>query len=327
MTKDFSAQEIATWVDGELVGGNPKVSRVGTLEAGGADAIGFLADSKYRQQLEKTSLGVVLLAESVNTEATQIIVADVRRAWRIVTEKFEAIRLTTRAVGIHPQAIIADDVQLGKEVSVGAGAVVDSGAILEDGVYVEPLAYVAAGVRIGAQTRIGSGARILAGTVIGARCNILSNAVIGERGFGNSFEDGRWLALPQLGGVRIGNDVEVGAGSTVDRGAVGDTVIADGVKLDNLVHIAHNCEVGAHTAMAGCSAIAGSTKVGKGCLIGGASVIAGHLQLADGVQLAGHSSVSKSLTKADLYCSVIPVMPMRQWKRFLAKLRMFARDK
>lgn len=326
--QEIRAQEIAAWLGGELIGADVSVNQVGTLLAGQKNAVGFLAEEKYRSQLSTTQLGLVLLAQpEADLAASQIVVADVRRAWRILTERFQAEIDAARAQGIHPQAIVAANVQMGSNVSIGAGAVIESGAILEKGVRIEALAYVGRGVEIGADTHIGAGVKILSGTRIGERCRILANAVIGERGFGNHFEDGRWLEIPQLGGVLIGNDVEIGAATMIDRGAVGDTIIGNGVKLDNLIQVAHNVEIGDHSAIAGCCVIAGSVKFGKYCVVGGASVFAGHITICDGAQFTGHSSVSKSITEAGMYCSAMTVMPIKQWKRFLAKLRIFGKEK
>lgn len=326
--QEIRAQEIAAWLGGELIGADVAVNQVGTLLAGQKNAVGFLAEEKYRSQLSTTQLGLILLAEpEADLAASQIVVADVRRAWRILTERFQAEMDAARPQGIHPQAVVAANVQMGPNVSIGAGAVIESGAILAKGVRIEALAYVGRGVEIGADTHIGAGVKILSGTRIGERCRILANAVIGERGFGNHFEDGRWLEIPQLGGVLIGNDVEIGAATMIDRGAVGDTIIGNGVKLDNLIQVAHNVEIGDHSAIAGCCVIAGSVKFGKYCVVGGASVFTGHITICDSAQFTGHSSVSKSITEAGMYCSAMTVMPIKQWKRFLAKLRIFGKEK
>ena len=182
-------------------------------------------------------------------------------------------------------------------------------------------------MRIGADSHIGAGARLLAGTTTGARVQILANAVIGERGFGNNFEDGRWLPVAQLGGVRIGDDVEIGACTTIDRGAVRDTVIGNGVKLDNQIQIGHNVVIGDHTVIAGSAVIAGSVTFGKYCVVGGACVFTGHITICDGAQFTGHSSISKSVTAPGAYSSGIPAMPARQWKKFFATLKLLAKDK
>ena len=182
-------------------------------------------------------------------------------------------------------------------------------------------------MRIGADSHIGAGARLLEGTTTGARVQILANAVIGERGFGNNFENGRWLPVAQLGGVRIGDDVEIGACTTIDRGAVRDTIIGNGVKLDNHIQIGHNVVIGDHTVIAGSAVIAGSVTFGKYCVVGGACVFTGHITICDGAQFTGHSSISKSVTEPGAYSSGIPAMPARQWKKFFATLKLLAKEK
>lgn len=321
----LTAQRLAHLVEGQLLGNDIEIVGAGTLTNGKSGEIGFLAESKYRHQLENSQLSAVLVSEPQNIDMTQIIVSDVRKAWQIIAQEIESLK--EKAMGIHPSAIIAPSAQIGKNVCIGAGAVIEAQAKIGNGVHIEALATIAAGVIVGEDTRIGTGARLLSKTTVGKRCNILANAVIGERGFGNHFDKDHWLPIAQLGGVRIGDDVEIGAGTMIDRGAVGDTIIHDGVKLDNLIQVAHNVEIGAHTAIAGCCVIAGSVKFGQYCVVGGASVFAGHITICDGAQFTGHSSVSKSVTKPGVYCSAMTVMPIKQWKRFLAKLRLFGKEK
>lgn len=325
----FTANEIAQMLGGVLHGENCQIVNVGTVRDGKIGQVGFYADGKYHSQLIDSKLSLLLTAKVESQfKGSQIVVADVRKSWRVLTEKFETLRVVASChSGIHISAMIAESAEIGEGANIGAYAVIEAGAKIGLNVTIEAQAFIGQGVKIGAGTRIGAGARILHGTTIGERCNILANAVIGERGFGNSFEDGRWLALPQLGGVRIGNDVEIGAGTMIDRGAVGDTIIHDGVKLDNLIQVAHNVEIGEHTAIAGCCVIAGSVKFGKYCIVGGASVFAGHIDICDGAHFTGHSSISKSITEPGMYSSGFPAMPTRQWNRFVAKLRILGKDK
>ena len=297
----------------------------GTLQDGQPGEIGFLSEPHYRKYLADTALTAVLLAEPCpESRATQIIVADVKRAWRELAASF-APPLPPPV--ISPQAHIDPTATIGTNVAIGAGAVIGAGADIGDGCRIEPLAYIAPGVRIGADSHIGAGARLLAGTTTGARVQILANAVIGERGFGNNFENGRWLPVTQLGGVRIGDDVEIGACTTIDRGAVRDTIIGNGVKLDNHIQIGHNVVIGDHTVIAGSAVIAGSVTFGKYCVVGGACVFTGHITICDGAQFTGHSSISKSVTEPGAYSSGIPAMPARQWKKFFATLKLLAKEK
>ena len=318
--------DIAARLGGSLIGDpDIKIHGAGTLQDGQPGEIGFLAESHYRKHLADTALTAVLVAEPCpESRATQIIVADVKRAWRELAASF-APPLPPPA--ISPQAHIDPTATIGTNVAIGAGAVIGAGADIGDGCRIEPLAYIAPGVRIGADSHIGAGARLLAGTTTGARVQILANAVIGERGFGNNFENGRWLPVAQLGGVRIGDDVEIGACTTIDRGAVRDTIIGNGVKLDNHIQIGHNVVIGDHTVIAGSAVIAGSVTFGKYCVVGGACVFTGHITICDGAQFTGHSSISKSVTEPGAYSSGIPAMPARQWKKFFATLKLLAKEK
>ena len=318
--------DIAARLGGALIGDPAApIHGAGTLQDGQPGEIGFLSEPHYRKYLADTALTAVLLAEPCpESRATQIIVADVKRAWRELAASF-APQLPPPA--ISPQAHIDPSATIGTNVAIGAGAVIGAGADIGDGCRIEPLAYIAPGVRIGADSHIGAGARLLAGTTTGARVQILANAVIGERGFGNNFENGRWLPVAQLGGVRIGDDVEIGACTTIDRGAVRDTIIGNGVKLDNHIQIGHNVVIGDHTVIAGSAVIAGSVTFGKYCVVGGACVFTGHITICDGAQFTGHSSISKSVTEPGAYSSGIPAMPARQWKKFFATLKLLAKDK
>ena len=318
--------DIAARLGGALIGDPAApIHGAGTLQDGQPGEIGFLSEPHYRKYLADTALTAVLLAEPCpESRATQIIVADVKRAWRELAASF-APQLPPPA--ISPQAHIDPSATIGTNVAIGAGAVIGAGADIGDGCRIEPLAYIAPGVRIGTDSHIGAGARLLAGTTTGARVQILANAVIGERGFGNNFENGRWLPVAQLGGVRIGDDVEIGACTTIDRGAVRDTIIGNGVKLDNQIQIGHNVVIGDHTVIAGSAVIAGSVTFGKYCVVGGACVFTGHITICDGAQFTGHSSISKSVTEPGAYSSGIPAMPARQWKKFFATLKLLAKDK
>ena len=318
--------DIAARLGGALIGDPAApIHGAGTLQDGQPGEIGFLSEPHYRKYLADTALTAVLLAEPCpESRATQIIVADVKRAWRELAASF-APPLPPPA--ISPQAHIDPSATIGANVAIGAGAVIGAGADIGDGCRIEPLAYIAPGVRIGTDSHIGAGARLLAGTTTGARVQILANAVIGERGFGNNFENGRWLPVAQLGGVRIGDDVEIGACTTIDRGAVRDTIIGNGVKLDNQIQIGHNVVIGDHTVIAGSAVIAGSVTFGKYCVVGGACVFTGHITICDGAQFTGHSSISKSVTEPGAYSSGIPAMPARQWKKFFATLKLLAKEK
>ncbi|UJF24824.1 UDP-3-O-(3-hydroxymyristoyl)glucosamine N-acyltransferase [Suttonella sp. R2A3] len=324
--KLLSVHDIAQALGAHVIGDEKRqITGAGTLEHGQQQQVGFLAERQYQRYIDDCQLGAVLVqAPFDDIVPAQIVVDDVKAAWRTVADLFSTAPV---ASGIDARAVIAEDAEVAENVSIAAGAVIGSGAkigascVIGSGVVIEP------GVSIGRDGTIIAGARILAGTQIGARVFIDSGAVIGSRGFGYALENGHWHAIAQLGGVRIGDDVDIGANTTIDRGAIEDTVLEDGVKLDNLIQIGHNVHIGAHTIIAGACVIAGSVRFGTHCVVGGASVFAGHIQIADGCQFTGHSSVSKSITKSGVYCSALTVMPIRQWKRFVAKLKIFGKEK
>lgn len=223
--------------------------------------------------------------------------------------------------GVHPSAQIDAAARLGPDVRIGAGCVVEAGVSLGAG------SALGAGCVLGADAQIGEGADIGANVIIGprvrigARALILPGAVIGSRGFGNVHDGRQWHAVPQLGSVSIGDDVEIGANTTIDRGALGDTVIEDNVRIDNLCQIAHNVRIGAGSALAAQVGVAGSTVIGRGCLLGGKAGINGHIRLADGVIVSGGTTVFQSIDKAGQYASALPAMPAMAWRRLAVLLK------
>ncbi|HET9580126.1 MAG TPA: UDP-3-O-(3-hydroxymyristoyl)glucosamine N-acyltransferase, partial [Usitatibacter sp.] len=216
---------------------------------------------------------------------------------------------------VHPAAMVDASAQVEAFVSIGAGTRVAAGVRIGSG------CAVGANVTIGAGTRLHPRVTIYDGCTLGARCIVHSGAVIGADGFGMARDSGRWVKIPQVGAVRIGDDVEIGANTTIDRGALDDTVVEDGVKLDNLIQIAHNCVIGAHTVIAGCTGISGSTTVGRHCMIGGGVGIVGHISICDNVVISGFSLVAKSILKPGTYTSGMPLMPHDEWLRNAAHLR------
>jgi UDP-3-O-[3-hydroxymyristoyl] glucosamine N-acyltransferase len=294
---------------------------VATLDSAGPAQIAFLANPRYRGRLATTRAGAVILGPG-DRDAAAIP--------RIVSENPYAYYARTVALfnpaeplvpGVHPQAV------------VDATARVDPSAQVEPFAVVGPGATVGAGARIGAHCTLGRGASIGPGTrlhphvsvydgcSIGARCILHSGAVVGADGFGMARDAGAWVKIPQVGAVRIGDDVEVGANTTIDRGALDDTVVGDGVKLDNQIQIGHNCVIGAHTVIAGCTGISGSVRIGRDCLIGGAVGIVGHIEICDGATISGFTFVTKSILRPGTYTSGMPVMPHAEWLRNVAHLK------
>jgi UDP-3-O-[3-hydroxymyristoyl] glucosamine N-acyltransferase len=321
----FSLREIAERFGGEIVG-DPRVevNRVGTLETAGPGTIAFLANERYLKQLSTTRAAAVIVGPAARdaTAVTRLVTPNPYAYFARVS----ALLNPARAIepGVHPSAQVHSGAHVHPAAEIGACAVISAGAEVAAGAMIGAGACLGAGVRIGRDSRIHAGVAIYDRCVVGERTVIHSGAVIGADGFGIAFENDRWVKVPQVGAVRIGDDVEIGAGTTVDRGAIDDTVIEDGVKLDNQIQVAHNVRIGAHTAIAACTGIAGSVQIGRYCRIGGAVGIAGHVRIADHVEISGHTSVTKSIAKAGVYSGVYPFEPNRDWRRNAAQLRHLA---
>lgn len=321
-SRPVTLRELASLYDCDLDGdGETVVNRVATLSGAGADSVTFLANPHFRSQLRGTRAAAVILQEqhredcpvaslvSANPYATYARVA----AFLHPPHDIEpAVHATAAIAG---DAIVAESARIGPQVVVGSASIVGEGAVL------------GAGCVIGANVRIGAGSRLLArvtvldGVTVGERCVIHAGAVIGSDGFGFAEDEGRWVKVPQLGGVTIGDDVEIGANTTVDRGTIENTVIEDGVKLDNLVQIAHNVRIGAHTVMAAMSGAAGSTKIGRRCKIGGGVVMINHLEICDDVMFTFRSVVTKSVREPGVYGGSLPAEEAQRWRRSAARFR------
>jgi len=318
----LTLREIVARLGGEAVGevATP-LTGVATLDSAGPRQIAFLTNPKYRSRLAATRAGAVILGPGDRDAAT---------IPRIVAENPYAYYARTVALfnpppsalpGVHPTAQVAADARIAASAEVGPFALVAPGCTVGEGAIVGPHSVMGENVSIGAGTRLHARVTIYEGCSVGARCVLHSGVVIGADGFGMAREAGRWVKIPQVGVVRIGDDVEVGANTTIDRGALDDTVIEEGVKLDNQIQIAHNCVIGAHTVIAGCTGISGSVRIGRDCLIGGGVGIVGHLQICDGVTISGFSFVTKSITEPGTYTSGTPAMPHAQWLKNAVHLR------
>ncbi len=313
--------ELVAQFGGELQGNDVAVSRVAPLDHADADAIAFLANPKYRAQLQATTAGAVIVPESArdDTALPRIVTKDPYLYFARVSTLLNPAR--NQPPGVHPSATVATSARLGAGVSIGPNTTVGEGAEICDQVQVYPGAVIGDGVRLGAGTRVYPNATIYHGCEIGERCTIHSGAVIGADGFGLAWTGQDWFKIPQIGRVVIGNDVEVGANTTIDRGAMADTIIEDGAKLDNQIQIAHNCVIGKHTAIAGCVGIAGSTKIGAYCTVGGAAMFVGHIEVCDKVHIAGGALVSKSITKPGAYAGNYPLAERDDWLKNAAHIR------
>lgn len=322
MTVSYRLSEIAAQLGGRVMGdAKVRISQIATLETAQPSQISFLTNSKYRAQLAGTQAGAVILAEA-DAGATDLprIVSDNPYAY---FAKVSAMLnpLPEAKPGVHPGAVIGAGARIDATASIAATAVIGEGATI--GAH----SVIGEGCCVGANVFIGSHARLYPRVVIYHDCvlgdNLIahSGAVIGADGFGIAMDEGRWIKIQQIGRVVIGNDVEIGANTTIDRGALDDTVIEDGVKLDNQIQIGHNVRIGAHTAIAGCVGIAGSTTIGSYCRIGGGAGIAGHLQIADHVEIAAFTLISKSIREAGSYTGIFPFAKTADWRKNAVHLR------
>ena len=294
---------------GDLVGGlrEQAISRIAPLESAGEDAISFLSNPRYAPQMAASKAACVIVAPTMRdaavlrgacivTENPYVYFAKLTQFWAAKKQGFQPS-------GIHPTAVV------------------DESAQVSSSAYVGPLCVVGAGVKIGANTTLRSRVTIADHCQIGDRCLLHPGVVIGADGFGFANQAGQWIKIEQLGAVRIGNDVEIGANTCIDRGALDDTVIEDGVKIDNLVQIAHNVQVGAHTVIAGNAGVAGSAKLGRHCSIGGAANILGHLTIADGTSISPTSMVTRSIHQPGLYTGIFPLQTNEQWEKNAASFK------
>ena len=304
-----------------------RIEAVASLEAAKPAHLAFLANARYRQQALRTAAGALVLDSAACQELFAdgrsqgaLIVCDSPYAWYAFAAQV-LVPSETVVAGCASSARIDRGATIHSEARVDELAVIETAAVVEAGAWIGPGCVVGRGARIGAQTRLYAGVRVYQGCQIGQRGIIHSGAVIGADGFGFASFRGRWVKIPQAGIVLIGDDVEIGANTTIDRGSAGDTVIGDGVKIDNQVQIGHNCRIGAFTAIAGCVGIAGSAIIGRNCQLGGASMIHGHLTIADGTIVGAGTLVSHNLHQPDFYTGVFPIMRNRDWERNAALVR------
>jgi UDP-3-O-[3-hydroxymyristoyl] glucosamine N-acyltransferase len=314
--------EIAARCGGEVLG-DPDVliGQVATLRGAQPGEIAFIAQPKYRAELASTRASAVILGEAdrAATAIPRIVCKDPYACFARVSALLNPAPAV--AAGIHPAAVVSPQARIAPTACAGAACVIAAGAEVGEGASLGPGCVIGENAKIGPGTVLHARVTVYARCLIGARSIVHSGAVIGADGFGFALDDGRWLKIAQIGRVVIGDDVEIGANTTIDRGAIEDTVIEDGVKLDNQIQIGHNCRIGAHSAIAGCVGIAGSTTIGRHCMIGGAAMIGGHLSIADRVILAGGSTVTKSIDRPGTYVGVIPAEEAREWRHMVAALR------
>lgn len=314
----FSANQIAALCGGKVEGdGEVAVSTFAKIEEGRPGAISFLANPKYTPYIYTTESSIVLVSNDFEAEkpikATLIRVADPYATVAMLLEMV-AKMTTVLPTGVEQPSYVAEGVEIPEDAYIGAFAYVGAGAVLGKGVKIYPQAYVGAGAVIGDGTIVYPGVKIYHGCKVGARCVLHSGVVIGADGFGFAPNNGHYDKIPQLGIVEIGDDVEIGANTTVDRAVMGATRVGNGVKLDNLIQIAHNCEVGHDTVMASQSGIAGSTKLGANCMIGGQVGFAGHINVGDDVQIGAQSGIAGNVPDGARIMGS-PAIDFKDWSR------------
>lgn len=304
MPGPFTLGQIASRLGGRVAGDqNTLIRQVGSLERAGPGEIAFLSDRRLRDKVAATRAAAVVLA-AADEDVTQLprIVADNPYLYFArVSQLFNGV--TSQQPGIHPSAVVASSAKLGERVSIGAGCVVGENCTLGDDSCLYPRVVV------------------YPNCTIGKRVIIHSGAVIGADGFGIAKDGDRWVKIPQIGAVRIGDDVEIGANTTIDRGALDDTVLEDGVKLDNQIQVGHNTRIGANTAVAGCTGIAGSADIGANCTFGGAAMILGHLRIVDNVHVSAGTMITRSVLKPGTYTGIYPFDEHDAWARAAAAVR------
>jgi UDP-3-O-[3-hydroxymyristoyl] glucosamine N-acyltransferase len=313
---------------GQLTGdADTEVSGIAPLDDADASQITFLSNPKLRTRAAHTKAAALILSASDNVAiggsyAGARILTDNPYAYFARTAQLFVERAANpRTFGVHPGACVDPSATLGDHVYIGPHVTIEADAVIGDGVVIDAGCYIGRGASVGAETHLFARVTIHDACQIGRRGIVHSGAVIGADGFGFANENGKWIKIPQTGRVVIGDDVEIGANTTIDRGALADTVIEDGVKLDNQIQIGHNTHIGAHTAMAGCVGVAGSARIGKYCTFGGAAMVLGHLTIADNVHISSGSMVSRSILEPGQYTGFYPLAKNAEWEKSAAIVR------
>jgi UDP-3-O-[3-hydroxymyristoyl] glucosamine N-acyltransferase len=320
----FTLSELAERLSAQLIGDAAcSIVSIATLENAASGQISFLSNSKYRKFLSETSASAVLITEDdapfLAPGVNALLVKDPYVAFAKVAQLLDTT--PAAASGIHPTAVIDPTASLGVNVSVGANAVISAGSVIGDSVQIGAGCYIGEQAVIARNSLLWANVTLYHKVKIGQRCVIHSGTVLGSDGFGFANERGNWIKIPQTGTVVIGDDTEIGANTTIDRGAIEDTMIGNNVIIDNQCQIAHNVKIGDHTAIAGATIVAGSTKIGRYCIIGGGACINGHIEICDGAHITGMAMVMKPITEKGVYSSGIPATSNLEWRKNTAKLR------
>ncbi|KAB2313611.1 UDP-3-O-(3-hydroxymyristoyl)glucosamine N-acyltransferase [Betaproteobacteria bacterium SCN2] len=318
----YSLAEIVTRFGGELLDDNGvTVSGVAPVERAGPQEIAFVSQAKYLRDIGSSQAGALILPpEGRDSDRRPRIVSD--NPYLYFARVSTLLNPAPQPIpGIHPAASVHPQARVAASAAIGPGTVIGEGAVIGERSIIGPNCVIGEHARLGDDCLLHANVTIYHQCVLGSRVILHGGCVIGSDGFGFANDKGRWVKIPQVGRVVIGDDVEIGACTTIDRGALDDTVIEEGVKLDNLIQVAHNVKIGAHTAIAACTGIAGSAKIGRHCMIGGAAMIFGHIEIADGVRISTNTLITKSLTKPGTYTSALPFSEHGEWLRNAAHLR------
>ncbi len=312
----LSLGDIAEHISAKFYGDSQRqIHAINTLDKASEGEVSFFSNRRYLSALKSTTASAVILSEDdrKHCPVDSLVVDNPYLAYaklaNLLYPDQESIPGIHSSADIHDTATIHPSAQIGAQVSVGKNAMIGEGTVIGAGVIIGD------GAIIGRHSRLYPNVVLYKDVVLGDRVKLHSGVIIGADGFGIANENGKWLKIPQVGTVEIGNDVEIGANTTIDRGALGNTIIADGVKIDNQVQVGHNVHIGKDTAVAGCVAIAGSTHIGERCMIGGACGISGHIEIADDVVLMAMSGVNNSIKEAGVYASGLPVMDVKTWRK------------
>lgn len=322
MPKQYTLDEITKFLNAECIGNSSKIiTAIAPLSQAKGSEITFLEQEGYLPELANTQAAAVILRKKHQEYCPVdcLVVDNPYLAYAKLSHCFND--LAQHKQGIHPTAIISPSARLGKNIYIGPYAVIEDNVIIEDGVSIGAHTFIGEQCYIGEGSYLAPRVTLYSKVVLGKRNTIHSGAVLGADGFGYALGNKQWHKIAQLGSVRLGDDVDVGANTTIDRGALIDTVIEEGVKLDNQIQIAHNVHIGAHSVVAGCVGIAGSTKIGKFCRIGGGACINGHIEIADNVAITGMTMVTQSIKEAGIYSSGLPARSNLEWRKNIARFQ------
>jgi UDP-3-O-[3-hydroxymyristoyl] glucosamine N-acyltransferase len=312
--------QLAQHVNGKVKGDKTtQIDSVATLKDAREGQISFLTNQKYKSYLSETRASAVIIGFDDACTANLLIVDNPHAAYAKIAQLLYPAKQSVP--GVHATAIVDTQSRIHESAQIGPNVVIEENVIIDANVIIGANCFIGKGASIGNGTLVYPNVTLYQETRIGERCVLHSGVVIGADGFGHAFDGSGWLKIPQLGRAIIGNDVEIGASTTVDRGAIGDTIIEDGVKLDNQIQIAHNVQIGANTVMAAGVGVAGSAKIGKNCMVGGMAGIAGHIEITDNVVITAMSMIIKSIDQAGSYSSGIPAEPSKIWRRYVGRFK------